>query len=129
MTSGFLPNAMNEEAPVWLDLNNVVIEAKGLGRPLGADLIESVTEDVTHIVQLTTTAGQPSSSKAFISGNTGIWMYDGSDITNVNFPFTAGGRPVLETWGNWCLGANAIDKPKVWKNTGTFVDLGGINFN
>src|SRR5262245_33783155 len=87
MTSGVLPNAMNEEAPVWVDLMNVVIEAKGLGRPLGAQLIESVSEDVTHITQLTNAVGQPSSNRAFISGDTGIWMYDGSDITNINFPF------------------------------------------
>lgn len=126
MVVGVLPAAMNEEAPVWSDLNNVVIEAAGLGRPLGAELIESVAEDVSYILQMKATAGP----RAFISGDTGTWMYDGTDITAVTpFPFTTGGKPTLESWGTWCLGTNNLDPPKVWKNGGAFVNLGITNGN
>jgi hypothetical protein len=67
-------------------------------------------------------------NRAFISGDTVIWKYDGTTISAVNSPpgvFTIGGRPMLETWGNFVLATNAQDAPKIWKNTGQFVDLAG----
>jgi hypothetical protein len=126
MTSGMLPDAMNEETVIWADLTNVVIEASGIGRPLGAQQITSVSEDVTHIVQQTITNVGP---RAFIAGDTGIWEYNGSTVSLVNIPFTTGGQPMLETWGDWTLATNNIDPPKVRKGTGTtFLNLGGVTF-
>lgn len=125
MTSGMLPDAMNEETIIWADLNNVVIEAAGIGRPLGAEHITSVAEDITHIVQQTITAVGP---RAFIAGDTSIWIYDGAAVTIVNTPFTTGGQPVLESWGDWTLATNNKEKPQVRKGTGNFIDLPGINF-
>jgi hypothetical protein len=128
MTSGMLPDAMNEETVIWADLNNVVIEAAGIGRPLGAKLITSVSEDITHIVQQTITGtGAGKGPRGFIAGSTAIWEYDGTAVTIVNTPFTTGGQPMLETWGDWTLATNNKDKPKVRKGPGTtFLDLGGI---
>jgi len=125
MGSGVLPDAMNEETPIWSVLNNVVIEAAGIGRPLGAQRIESVSEDITHIVQQTITGVGP---RAFIAGQTAIWEYNGTAVSLVNIPFTVGGQPMLETWGDWTLGTNNKEKPKVRKKTGDFIDLPGINF-
>lgn len=126
LTSGVLPDSMNEEAVMWTILNNVILEAQGIGRPLGASLIDTLSEDITHIVQqFSGTEG----AIAMISGDTGVWRYNGTTVTLINQPFTTGGFPVLETWGDWTLGTNNLDKPKVRKGSGaTFLDLGGVNF-
>ena len=124
--SGVLPESMNEETPIWQELNNTVIQAAGIGRPLGAKLIDTVTEDITHIVQQTSVA---EGNIAMVSGDTGVWKYNGTAISIINQPFTTGGTPLLETWGDWTVGTNNIDKPKIRKGSGTtFVDLAGVNF-
>jgi hypothetical protein len=126
MGSGVLPDAMNEETVVWSELNNVVIEAAGIGRPLGAVRIEDVTEDITHIVTQSITGVGP---RATVSGTTAVWEWTGgASLALINVPWTTGGYPVLETWGDWTVGTNNKEKPQIRKKTGTFGDLAGINF-
>ena len=128
MGSGVLPDAMNEETPIWAELTNVVLEAAGIGRPLGAVRIEQVSEDIVHIVQQTIT-GTPNVGRAHVAGTTTVWEWSGTGpLVFVSTPWTAGGQPVLETWGDWTLGTNNKEKPKIRKKTGAFADLAGINF-
>lgn len=124
--SGVLPDSMNEETLVWSLLTNVVIEAQGIGRPLGAQFIDTVTEDITHIVQQTLSSGE---NMAFFSGDTGVWQWNGTTVSLINQPFTAGGKPLLESWGDWTVGTNNLDPVKVRKGVGTtYVNLTGTNF-
>jgi hypothetical protein len=114
---------MNEEAQTWIDLNNVVIEGMGLGRPLGAELIETVNEDIQFMVQTVTKDGP----RAFISGERSIWQCDGTDVTTVNTNlFTAGGLTTLESWGGWILATNNIDVPQVRKDSAPGATFGPL---
>lgn len=127
--SGVLPDSANEETMIWAEMDNTVIEAQGIGRPLGAQRIDTVTETIQHIVQQTSLA---EGNIAILAGATGTWKYNGSSIVALTIPTfaSAGGTPLLESWGDWTVATNNIDKPKVRKGSGVgFVDLGGdINF-
>ena len=125
--SGVLPDSMNEETLVWAIFNNVIIEASGVGRPLGAQVIDEFPQIITHMIQQTS---KDEGNLAFIAGQTSIWKWTGAATSLVNTPFTAGGSPFLETWGDFTLATNNVDKPKIRKGAGTtFVDLPGVNFD
>jgi hypothetical protein len=127
--SGVLPDSMNEETVVWTALDNTVLEAQGIGRPLGAQRIDTVSQTIQHIVQQTSST---EGNIAVIAGATATWKYDGTaivPITTATFA-DATGTPLLETWGDWTVATNNKDKPKIRKGSGTgFVDIAGnINF-
>ena len=124
--SGVLPESMNEETPVWQELTNTVIQAAGIARPLGAEVVDTVSEEINHIVQQTSVA---EGNIAVVAGDTGAWKYNGTVVSLINQPWTTGGTPLLETWGDWTVGTNNLDPVKIRKGSGTtFVNLTGTNF-
>jgi hypothetical protein len=125
LQSGIVPGLDEEQILLWEENRNVVHEDQGLARYFGADQIDTVTESITNITQLQSSSGV---KQAVISGNTSIWLYDGAVVTLINSPFTAGGKPVLETWGNWVLATNGVDPVKIWKGSGVFGNLAGTTF-
>jgi hypothetical protein len=115
---------------LWQEGNNVVFRNNGVEKLLGATQFGDAGDQVRDFAQayISTTAAR----RAYITTDTKVRMFEllasvWTPTDLLTWP-TASQYSDIETWGTWLLATNGIDPVKVWKNTGTMVNLGGVPF-
>jgi hypothetical protein len=115
---------------LWQEGNNVVFRNNGVEKLLGATQFGDAGDQVRDFAQayISTTAAR----RAYITTDTKVRMFEllasvWTPTDLLTWP-TASQYSDIETWGTRLLATNGIDPVKVWKNTGTMVNLGGVPF-
>src|SRR5215207_6875315 len=129
--SGLFTGVGKAATPLWDEGENIVFRDLGMRRINGASPImpAQVATSPIRALKQGYSAGK---QRQYIGTDTklelmertaGVWAH--SDL--YTWP-TATDYVQMETWGNWLIGTNNIDKPVVWKNVGVAAQIAGVPF-
>lgn len=116
---------------LWEEGDNIVFRDRGVRRYNGAaQQGVALTDQARDIAQAYVSTGAV--RRAYIGTDTNVELFAlaGGVWTKTvlgAWP-TAGTYADLETWGTWVVATNGVDPVKVWKNTGSLVNLAGTPF-
>lgn len=121
MEQGMFPSVAPNQQQLWKDGKNIEFGALKVRKALGYTVESATTTPVYAIAQ----AFIDGNRRAYFAETSQISMWQNGLTTVIGSGFSAGFWS-LETWGTFLLATNEVDAPKIYKNTGSIVDLGGL---
>lgn len=110
-----------KQQKLWLFATNVRFVDKGVEKAKGIEPLASVAGPISCVTQ----AFVDGEKRAYFGTATAIYKYADGDTGPLRETFT-GGRWSMVPWGTWLLATNGVDKPQIWKNTGSMADWAGV---
>lgn len=134
--SGIWPGVHPLRAPFWISGKNVVFSPVGPATLGGwsAPFSSAMVNWPRGFGQIKDSTG---AQKLCYGTSDKLWLWDAVSETQVGSGFTGIDTATvtqdatqwsIESWGTWFLATNGIDTPQVWKASGNFVNLTGLNF-
>lgn len=124
LVSGLFPSPEKTSGPVWRDGSNVLFNMLDIGPAFGHQrLFAGLSRGPKIMVQAYTGTEQ-----RLYYENAGIINYWNGAANTLVGTLDANGDYDLEPYGAWLLATDNVGNLKLWKNTGTFIDVGAAQF-
>lgn len=119
---GLFPSLAPDQQELWKTGSNIEFLRRRVKKAIGYTA-EVATGEISAITQAFVSGAQ----RAYYAEGNQISLYAGGVPTVLGSGLVSTGHNwSLETWGTFLLATNEEDNPKIWKNTGLLVDLGGL---
>lgn len=119
---GMFPSLATNQPALWREGKNIVF-AEGRAQKAGGWTEEG--EAASGVIRAMEQAYVDGIRRTYFA-TADKWYKDEYGVrTQIGTGFGGSGYWSLTPWGTWLIGTNDYDKAKIWKNTGTAVDLGG----
>ncbi|MBP2301574.1 hypothetical protein [Azospirillum picis] len=135
--SGLFKGTHALDCPLWRDGRNVIFKDGGPEKLAG--WVSVVDSGATGVIRgADALQDEAGISRVFFGDQTKLYAWNGATVTELGTGYTGyedetSTHPAtawsFERFGNWELATNGRDAPQIWKATGSFAPLAGVNFS
>lgn len=115
--SGLFTSVNKHAIPLWADGENVVFGEAEVEKAPGYQVLTTLPAEVRALEQ----ASAQGEKRIYAATTDKVFVYRNGSLTQIG-SFTSQEWPILETWGTFLLVSDKINKPLVWRNSGTTLD-------